>query len=132
VCLCAVQEEVREKIGEGIASLGPTMTLDTLVEILLISIGTITGQLLLLSFYSCPVCLWLVMNDQSKVVVVMTELLGATQQILKIIIKIKTSGRSMRLQVFHVLFFCCPQVCPSLRRCVVLVASPLPPVTWSS
>ena len=39
-----VQEEVREKIGEGIAALGPTMTLDTLVEILLISIGTISGE----------------------------------------------------------------------------------------
>ena len=40
---------MREKIGEGIASLGPTMTLDTLVEILLISIGTISGQPWLLS-----------------------------------------------------------------------------------
>ena len=39
-----MQEELREKIGEGIASLGPTMTLDTLVEILILSIGTIAGE----------------------------------------------------------------------------------------
>ena len=35
---------MRENIGKGIASLGPTMTLDTLVEVLLISIGTISGK----------------------------------------------------------------------------------------
>ena len=31
-------------IGRGISELGPTMTLDTLVEVLLISIGTISGE----------------------------------------------------------------------------------------
>jgi hydroxymethylglutaryl-CoA reductase (NADPH) len=35
---------VRENIGKGIANLGPTMTLDTVVEVLLISIGTISGK----------------------------------------------------------------------------------------
>lgn len=35
---------MRENIGRGIASLGPTMTLDTVVEVLLISIGTISGE----------------------------------------------------------------------------------------
>ena len=39
------QEEVRDNIGRGMAVLGPTMTLDTLVEVLLIGIGTISGQL---------------------------------------------------------------------------------------
>lgn len=35
---------MRENIGKGIAVLGPTMTLDTVVEVLLISIGTISGE----------------------------------------------------------------------------------------
>ena len=39
-----MQEEVHANIGKGIAMLGPTMTLDTVVEVLLISIGTISGQ----------------------------------------------------------------------------------------
>ena len=52
-CMCLVlchaivrpvlQDEVRDNIGRGIAELGPTMSLDTLVEVLLISIGTISG-----------------------------------------------------------------------------------------
>ena len=37
------QEEVRENIGRGMSVLGPNMTLDTLVEVLLIGIGTISG-----------------------------------------------------------------------------------------
>ena len=41
---CTLQEEVHANIGKGIATLGPTMTLDTVVEVLLISIGTISGQ----------------------------------------------------------------------------------------
>lgn len=39
------QEEVRENIGRGMSVLGPNMTLDTLVEVLLIGIGTISGML---------------------------------------------------------------------------------------
>ena len=52
------QEEVRENIGRGMSVLGPNMTLDTLVEVLLIGIGTISGMLSakilsgLLNFYS--------------------------------------------------------------------------------
>lgn len=44
VCIHILQEEVRANIGRGIAMLGPTMTLDTVVEVLLISIGTISGK----------------------------------------------------------------------------------------
>lgn len=34
---------MRANIGRGLAELGPTMSLDTLVEVLLIGIGTISG-----------------------------------------------------------------------------------------
>ena len=33
-----------QNIGRGLSALGPNMTLDTLVEVLLIGIGTISGQ----------------------------------------------------------------------------------------
>jgi len=39
-----LQEEVRDNIGRGMSVLGPNMTLDTLVEVLLIGIGTISGE----------------------------------------------------------------------------------------
>ena len=41
----SLQEEVRENISQGMAILGPTFTLDALVECLVISIGTMSGQL---------------------------------------------------------------------------------------
>lgn len=37
------QDEVRENIGTGMAVLGPTFTLDALVECLLIGVGTMSG-----------------------------------------------------------------------------------------
>lgn len=40
--LC-VQEEVRDNISQGMAILGPTFTLDALVECLVIGIGTMSG-----------------------------------------------------------------------------------------
>lgn len=42
-CVC-VQEEVRENISQGMAILGPTFTLDALVECLVIGIGTMSGE----------------------------------------------------------------------------------------
>ena len=36
---------MRENIGKGMAILGPTLSLDTVVEVLIIGIGTISGQL---------------------------------------------------------------------------------------
>lgn len=45
LCLCVcVQEEVRENISLGMAILGPTFTLDALVECLVIGIGTMSGK----------------------------------------------------------------------------------------
>ena len=38
------QDEVLKNIGRGLSVLGPNMTLDTLVEVLLIGIGTISGS----------------------------------------------------------------------------------------
>ena len=48
-----LQEEVRDNIGRGMAVLGPTMTLDTLVEVLLIGIGTISGENLHQAVHTC-------------------------------------------------------------------------------
>lgn len=39
-----VQEEVRDNISQGMAILGPTFTLDALVECLVIGIGTMSGK----------------------------------------------------------------------------------------
>ncbi|XP_061655711.1 3-hydroxy-3-methylglutaryl-coenzyme A reductase-like [Phyllopteryx taeniolatus] len=49
------QEEVRENISEGMAILGPTFTLDALVECLVIGIGTMSGvpQLEIMCCFSC-------------------------------------------------------------------------------
>lgn len=37
------QDEVRENIARGMAVLGPTFTLDALVECLVIGVGTMSG-----------------------------------------------------------------------------------------
>lgn len=42
-----IQDEVRENIARGMAVLGPTFTLDALVECLVIGVGTMSGT------YSC-------------------------------------------------------------------------------
>ncbi|KAM9820339.1 3-hydroxy-3-methylglutaryl-coenzyme A reductase-like [Neosynchiropus ocellatus] len=49
------QEEVRENISKGMAILGPTFTLDALVECLVIGIGTMSGvpQLEIMCCFSC-------------------------------------------------------------------------------
>lgn len=49
------QEEVRENISQGMAILGPTFTLDALVECLVISIGTMSGvpQLEIMCCFGC-------------------------------------------------------------------------------
>lgn len=44
------QEEVKNNIARGMSLLGPTLTLDTVVETLVISVGTLSGLFLLLMF----------------------------------------------------------------------------------
>ena len=39
-----MQQEVRAMIGKGMSILGPGFSLDTIVEILIIGIGTISGE----------------------------------------------------------------------------------------
>jgi hydroxymethylglutaryl-CoA reductase (NADPH) len=38
------QDEVKHNIAHGIAMLGPTITLDTVVETLVIGVGTLSGK----------------------------------------------------------------------------------------
>lgn len=49
------KEEVRANIARGMSLLGPTITLDTLVETLLISIGSLSGvrRLEILCSFAC-------------------------------------------------------------------------------
>nr|XP_040053300.1 3-hydroxy-3-methylglutaryl-coenzyme A reductase-like [Gasterosteus aculeatus aculeatus]XP_040053301.1 3-hydroxy-3-methylglutaryl-coenzyme A reductase-like [Gasterosteus aculeatus aculeatus] len=49
------QEEVRENISEGMAILGPTFTLDAVVECLVIGVGTVSGvpQLEIMCCFGC-------------------------------------------------------------------------------
>lgn len=42
------QDEVRDNIGRGMAILGPTLTLDALVEVLVIGVGTLSGKIIIL------------------------------------------------------------------------------------
>jgi len=55
------QEEVKANIARGMSLLGPAITLDTLVEVLLISIGSLSGvrRLEILCTY---VCLGVIVN----------------------------------------------------------------------
>lgn len=48
---CDPQEEVRENIAQGMAILGPTFTLDAVVECLVIGVGTMSGTLKSLSSF---------------------------------------------------------------------------------
>jgi hypothetical protein len=47
--------EVRKQIGKGMGILGPEVTLDTLVEVLVIGVGTLSGvrKLELLCYFAC-------------------------------------------------------------------------------
>ncbi len=47
-CNINAQEEVRENIAKGMAILGPTFTLDAVVECLVIGVGAMSGKLKLL------------------------------------------------------------------------------------
>lgn len=49
------QREVRESIAHGVQLLGPPLTLDTLVEALLVGVGVLSGvpRLVALSWYAC-------------------------------------------------------------------------------
>lgn len=59
------QEEVHLNIGRGMAVLGPTMTLDTVVEVLLIGIGTISGMSIPVNHSLASVCLCTLPTDIS-------------------------------------------------------------------
>lgn len=48
-----LQEEVRENISKGMAILGPTFTLDALVECLVIGVGTMSGRVLVVLPSTC-------------------------------------------------------------------------------
>lgn len=43
--LLILQEVVRENIAQGMAILGPTFTLDAVVECLVIGVGTMSGKI---------------------------------------------------------------------------------------
>lgn len=94
------QKEVRENIARGMALLGPTLTLDTLVETLVIGVGTLSGvkRLELICRFACtsvvvnyfvfmsfyPACLSLVLElskeqDGSRPVWQLTSLTRALQ-----------------------------------------------------
>lgn len=47
--------EVREGIGRGVELLGPSFTLDTIVDTLLVGVGTLSGvpRLVSLSWFAC-------------------------------------------------------------------------------
>jgi hydroxymethylglutaryl-CoA reductase (NADPH) len=49
------QEEITSKIARGMSILGPTITLDTIVETLVIGVGTLSGvhRLEMLSYFAC-------------------------------------------------------------------------------
>lgn len=54
------QPEVKSNIARGMALLGPTITLDTIVETLVISVGTLSGQfIIVLTFSSISICFYL-------------------------------------------------------------------------
>ncbi|CAG2104702.1 unnamed protein product, partial [Medioppia subpectinata] len=55
------REEVRENIARGMAILGPTLTLDTLVETLAIGVGTVSG-VSKLEEISCFACISVLVN----------------------------------------------------------------------
>lgn len=49
------QDDVHQKIAKGMAILGPTITLDTIVETLVIGVGTLSGvhRLEMVSYFAC-------------------------------------------------------------------------------
>ncbi|KAK5639546.1 hypothetical protein RI129_012038 [Pyrocoelia pectoralis] len=55
IALGGSTEEIKQNIAKGIASLGPSITLDTLVETLVIGVGTLSGvqRLETLSYIAC-------------------------------------------------------------------------------
>lgn len=55
------QEEVRANIARGMSQLGPRITLDTLVETLLISVGSLSG-VRRLEIQCCFACLGVIVN----------------------------------------------------------------------
>lgn len=70
---CDPQEEVRENIAQGMAILGPTFTLDAVVECLVIGVGTMSGtleQCLFLAFFTI---IFLQRQIKSRVIMIKPE-----------------------------------------------------------
>jgi hydroxymethylglutaryl-CoA reductase (NADPH) len=61
VVLCGIQDEVIDNIGRGMELLGPVLTLDALVETLVIGVGTLSG-VKILETMCCFGCLSVVAN----------------------------------------------------------------------
>jgi CBS domain containing-hemolysin-like protein len=61
VVLCVMQEELVDNIGRGMGLLGPILTLDALVETLVIGVGTLSG-VKILETMCCFGCLSVVAN----------------------------------------------------------------------
>lgn len=49
------QDEVKENIAEGMRALGPSITLDAVVEMLVVGVGTVSGIIHLNSSFLCQV-----------------------------------------------------------------------------
>lgn len=99
------QEEVRENISKGMAILGPTFTLDALVECLVIGVGTMSGMFCAYPLCKVPAALFLFKPSDVK---------RAEKQC--------DHSRDPLLL----------QACLSWRSCVVSAACPYWPITSSS
>lgn len=64
------QDEVRENIARGMAVLGPTFTLDALVECLVIGVGTMSGTVILSLLVRLFVQNKLYITEESRLTVV--------------------------------------------------------------
>ena len=54
LCCCCIQEDMCCKIGDGLAAIGPALALDTLVEVMIIGVGTYAHQpLQSVCFFGC-------------------------------------------------------------------------------
>lgn len=68
-CTTTFQDEVRDNIARGMAVLGPTFTLDALVECLVIGVGTMSGIWSFLDFHlfhhsQRALCLFVISHPQ--------------------------------------------------------------------
>lgn len=98
VLFVSKQEEVHENIARGMSTLGPSLTLDTLVETLAIGMGTISGlpRLEEVSYFSC-------MTILVNYVVFMTFFPAALSLALEVTLPIKSLFQSKNCSLFSLL-----------------------------